>query len=317
MDKQKNIFISYSSNDQDKVGILKELIKIKNGLNPIVIADKREAQKPLTDKVIDGIEKSEIVVPIITSRSIHTQWMNQEIGYSLALSRKVTAIVERELLDDLKGFIHKQVDLPYNFSRSNNSDEENKGFESACILLVNDILFSKEKSMTLPNLADKHMNKIKEKVEREKLESEKERMLNSQEIVTIANQAVDNELLPYVHEQKDKWNQIIGKNVPYETSPNDPNGIILNLRGFALSFVWRQPHRNSIESAKLTVSLWDGRMSFIQFRYPIEDRPDIINEMKCQPYLDDELRFKWNNSTELMDSKQVVDVVFEWLAEVF
>ena len=30
--------------------------------------------------------------------------MNQEIGYSLALSRKVTAIVGRELLDDLKGF---------------------------------------------------------------------------------------------------------------------------------------------------------------------------------------------------------------------
>lgn len=84
-------------------------------LKPIIVAAKRSPEKSFADKVKDGIFESDYIVPILTKDSVNNQWVNQEIGYAEALGIriKIFPIVETPILDDLKGFIHKNIELPY------------------------------------------------------------------------------------------------------------------------------------------------------------------------------------------------------------
>jgi len=55
------------------------------------------------------------LIPILTIESICNQWVNQEIGFAKAINKPIIPLVEESLLDELKGFIHKQMDLPFKF----------------------------------------------------------------------------------------------------------------------------------------------------------------------------------------------------------
>ena len=135
------IFISYFNDDNKKMQMLKSLIDSTDGLIPIVIADRRKSLVPLTKKVEDGIKESKIIIPILTSNSINSQWVNQEIGYASALTTiKIMPIIENSIIDNLKGFIHKQVDLSYNYqSFSDNRRKESLHFKKCIVRLINDI----------------------------------------------------------------------------------------------------------------------------------------------------------------------------------
>ncbi len=106
------IFISYSSDDNNKKNILKNKLNEVKEFIPVVIADRRRNMEPLTAKVESGLKESQIIIPIITRKSINTQWINQEIGYTKAISNiRIVPLVEDSIINDLKGFIHKQVDI--------------------------------------------------------------------------------------------------------------------------------------------------------------------------------------------------------------
>lgn len=134
-------FISYSTADKGKMLSLRKRIEKHNSLKAIVVADDRKASKLLTDKVKDGIDESEYFVCILTAKSITNQWVNQEIGYATAQDRKIRPIVESKVLDKLKGFIHKQMDLPYTV-KTNGTSTRAQGilFSKRAKVLVDDIL---------------------------------------------------------------------------------------------------------------------------------------------------------------------------------
>ncbi|MCP4763229.1 MAG: hypothetical protein GY870_15760 [archaeon] len=121
--------------------MLKKLVNATTSLVPIVIADRRKALVPLTKKVEDGINESQIFVPILTKKSISSQWVNQEIGYASALPDiKIMPIIDNSIIDDLKGFIHKQVDLSSDFqSFPGNAKKEGMHFKKCIVELINDI----------------------------------------------------------------------------------------------------------------------------------------------------------------------------------
>jgi hypothetical protein len=125
---KQGIFISYSDYDKEKVDLIVNELEGNTKFFPIVIAFKREALKPLAQKVADGIIQAKVILPILTKKSIPTQWINQEIGFATALSKHIMPIVESDLIDNLKGFIHKQIDLPYNFQPNANKALENEYF---------------------------------------------------------------------------------------------------------------------------------------------------------------------------------------------
>ena len=137
----KSVFISYSNDDSNKVKIIeKELLKTAF-FKPIIIANNREPLISLSDKVIKGLQESEIIIPILTKHSIHTQWINQEIGYATAdTKKKILPIVESDIFDKLKGFIHKQLDLPYSYLPSIDKKSELTNFKKCLKSLIDDLL---------------------------------------------------------------------------------------------------------------------------------------------------------------------------------
>src|SRR5258706_963473 len=138
---KKNIFISYSDLDKSKMKSLAKKIERNNALTSIVVAYHRDAMTPLSQKVIDGINASDYVIPILTSKSYKTQWINQEIGYAKAKNKKIIPIVEQEIITQLRGFVNSQMDLSYNFlSTPDNQKRERAEFRKNCDLLLIDII---------------------------------------------------------------------------------------------------------------------------------------------------------------------------------
>lgn len=153
--KQK-IFISYSDNDRNKMRSVERLIKNTDDFSALIIADNRQVLFQLTEKVKTGIIGCNYFVPIITRQSINTQWLNQEIGFATAINRPIIPIVERQVIDDLKGFIHKQLDLSYLFDGNiANVRSEASHFTKVARVLINDILLANNiipKNVSLENI---------------------------------------------------------------------------------------------------------------------------------------------------------------------
>ncbi|MBI2269697.1 MAG: toll/interleukin-1 receptor domain-containing protein [Bacteroidetes bacterium] len=135
---------------------VERLINATNTFTPIIIADNRQILLQLTEKVKTGIFESDYFVPILTRNSISSQWVNQEIGFANAINRKTIPIVEKQLIDILKGFIHKQLDLSYLFEgNAENKRSEASKFSSISKILVTDLLLENNvtpKVISLENL---------------------------------------------------------------------------------------------------------------------------------------------------------------------
>ena len=130
------VFVSYAHDDDNKrQAFVRVLEAATPSIEAVLIAARRSPGKPLADKVADGIFECDYFVPILTSASIANQWVNQEIGYAMALHKPTLALVEAEIMASLKGFIHDQQDLPFSFPGFRNRRREATGFRKACIRL--------------------------------------------------------------------------------------------------------------------------------------------------------------------------------------
>ena len=153
---KKKIFISYSDNDRNKMRSVERLINSTDTFTPIIIADNRQILLQLSEKVKTGIFECYYFIPILTRNSITTQWVNQEIGFATAINRKTIPIVEKQIIDTLKGFIHKQLDLSYLFEgNEGNGRSEASKFTATSKILINDLLLENNvtpKTVSLENL---------------------------------------------------------------------------------------------------------------------------------------------------------------------
>lgn len=167
---KKNVFISYSDLDRTKMRSLQRLVENTGSLVPIVIADNRQALFQLSDKVKAGITQSDYVIPILTQNSVSTQWINQEIGFATALNKTLIPIVEEDLIPQLKGFIHKGLDLSYSYIPNEESyKSEISKFARVAKVLVNDLL-ENNGLITLPKtigeiFPGKWMNNFEKEIE--------------------------------------------------------------------------------------------------------------------------------------------------------
>jgi len=141
------IFISYSEADRNKMNTLRNAIKKKDGLDPIVVAERSRVGQNLADKVKDCMHEADCLMPILTRESINSQWVNQEIGFAEALKRPIIPLVDKFLLDKLKGFIHKQLDLPFAFTGiESDSKKEARSFRKCYVSALEYIASSSDVS---------------------------------------------------------------------------------------------------------------------------------------------------------------------------
>jgi hypothetical protein len=111
------VFISYVFGDDNKRLALQKALDTSNAsLSPIVVATRRMPGVPLAEKVMACIREADLIVPILTRASLSAQWVNQEIGFAQGVGLRIVPVVEREIVPQLKGFIHDQNDIPFLFA---------------------------------------------------------------------------------------------------------------------------------------------------------------------------------------------------------
>lgn len=148
--KKMKVFISFSEENRNKMKVLRKAINESSLLEAVVVEDKRKGPLHLSELIIEGIKESDFFLPILTKSSIYTQWVNQEIGYAWEINHiEVVPIVETQIMDDLKGFINKQIQLPFTFASSPDTKKERRNFRE-CYKLVISYLSSKKHSKSKP-----------------------------------------------------------------------------------------------------------------------------------------------------------------------
>lgn len=147
------IFLSYSELDKNKLKALRNAIKKRAGLDPIIVAERQKVRQSLADKVKGCIKEADCLMPILTRQSINNQWLNQEIGFAEALKKPIIPLVEKNLLDELKGFIHKQMDLPFAFTGAESDEKKEARNFRKCYISALDYLSSSS------NISSSHHNK--------------------------------------------------------------------------------------------------------------------------------------------------------------
>jgi len=133
-----NFFVSFAQNDLNKLNILKRVLeKSKSEFSLIVMINRKNPTRLLSDKVKSGILETNYFIPILTRSSILNQWVNQEIGFAEASKRTLFPIVENQIIHKLKGFINNQIDLPFVFDGyEDNPRKESYSFRKSCVDLV-------------------------------------------------------------------------------------------------------------------------------------------------------------------------------------
>jgi len=315
---KQGIFISYSDFDKDKVDLIVNELEGNTKFFPIVIASNREALKPLAQKVADGIIQAKVILPILTKNSIPTQWINQEIGFATALSKRILPIVERDLIEMLKGFIHKQIDLPYNYQPNSNKASEHKDFIKQVRNLLADLEEEFQKLVIAEELPEKSdFEKSLEQADKmnEELEFKRQRTayLNSVDGVEAAKTEVLN---MYANiEEKIKILQERKFYFGFEKEVYQPSFIVKG-EGFSFSIAWQQQYSNSNEEALLYVRQWKGHLTkdSSAFYFPGEE-PKMLTDLKYTFDRNRNNEICWLNQKDnkLYNSKQIVDACLAWL----
>lgn len=317
---KQGIFISYSDHDKEKVNLIVKELEGNTMFYPIVIASNREALKPLAEKVAEGIVKSKIIVPILTAKSITTQWINQEIGFASALTKKIMPIIEQDIIDTLKGFIHKQIDLPYSYTANTNKASEHKDFVTQVRNLISDLERDYQAFVSVEELPEKSdFEKSLEEADRANAEIEFQRLrkafLDSGEGLEAAKAEVLNmysdieEKIKILQEKKFRFS--------FDKEVYRPL-FILRSEGISFSLAWIQPYLNTNTDAYLLVKYWDGPISKdgSAFYFPGEE-PKVLSTAK---YFFDRNRNGetcWLNQVDQNQytNTQIVDSCLKWLVE--
>jgi len=88
------VFISHSTQDRGLVISLANLLS-KFGLKVSVAEWYLAPGERIDKKVLEQIQKSDCVIVLLTQNGIRSNWVQQEIGYSLKSKKTVIPIVEK------------------------------------------------------------------------------------------------------------------------------------------------------------------------------------------------------------------------------
>jgi hypothetical protein len=314
------IFISYSDFDKNKVNLIVNELEGNSMFFPIVISQNREALKPLAQKVADGIHKAEIILPILTKKSITTQWINQEIGFATALKKRIMPVAEANLINKLKGFVHKQIDLPYNYLPNADKAIEQKEFINQIKNLIYDLENDYIKLLpgtVLPNKTE--FEKGLEQLDIMKKGQEFQRQRNAFLDSVVGIESAKAEVLILFEHLEEKIEKLKEKQINFGIKKEVfPPSIILNSNGFSFLIGWHQGFNNSNKNSLLFVEFWKGYLTNDSSRlYFPKDKPNMLSDTKYSFDRNKNNENCWlrHNDEKQFTSFQIVDTCLGWLLE--
>lgn len=114
------VFISHSARDQGLVVSLANLLS-KFGVEVSVAEWYLAPGERLDKKVFEQIQRADCVVALLTRNGVRSNWVQQEIGYSLQCNKSVIPIVEKGIdpkdLAALQGREYIEYD-PYQYQQA-------------------------------------------------------------------------------------------------------------------------------------------------------------------------------------------------------
>ena len=254
--KKTKVFISYCTDDLAEVQIIEEEVKVNFPMvELIIIAYNREPLKPLSEKVLFGLKECDIIIPILTEKSMNNQWVNQEIGVSVALNKTIRPLVQNDILNKLKGFIHDKVDMPYLFINSSTKGEGHRDFIKHTKILIQDIVNERENQIEVISVQPAFKPSLESKLEliekSRDFKSKREKILKQHDTFESAEQNVE---LLFKHVQFNldrlKDRKIIKG---WEYNFNYPKYFIFKSELHSISFYWKLAEHEKLKGAILEV----------------------------------------------------------------
>jgi hypothetical protein len=96
------VFVSHSVKDLQLVYLLKSWLESR-GINVYIAEESPEPGKPLPKKIAEAIDRSDVVLALLTSDGARSQWVHQEIGYAIKAGKLVIPVIEEGV--EVKGFL--------------------------------------------------------------------------------------------------------------------------------------------------------------------------------------------------------------------
>lgn len=106
------IFVSHSEEDSQFVKYIDTLCLLLD-IECHVAEYRQEAGTDLWDKIQNMIEKSYIVVPILTVNGIKSEWVKKEITMAKTLNKKFIPIVQDIVKKDIPDVLFGKEYIPY------------------------------------------------------------------------------------------------------------------------------------------------------------------------------------------------------------
>lgn len=320
---KRRLFIRYSSADDDKVEIVKDELAANPVFDAVVIASNREPLKPLAQKVMDGIADAWCIVPILTPKSIGTQWINQEIGYARGVNRQLAPLVDKSVINQLKGFIHREVDLPYTYASHEIAEIENEAFRQEFRKLVADL---EARSATEPpdqrklgqipqpqTDFERTLAALDERREEEVFNQKKISFFRSTEGEATVKAAFEG----LIQIAADRSHEIGLRGIPIasERHPSRPH-IAVRAGRYTVTFATNSLERVNERVFQLWVIRWRGYVSFEAGRIPFE-QPKRLEEWTYEADLTPEFGLIWADpeSKDRKSSETLVEESLSWLVE--
>ena len=100
------VFISYATGDEYGAREIYESLSRFQGIEVYIPEWADTEEKSKAHKIRDGLDRSDLVVVLITYNSTNTMWLNQEIGYAYASKIPIISLVEDGI--DVRGYLEEE-----------------------------------------------------------------------------------------------------------------------------------------------------------------------------------------------------------------
>lgn len=90
--KKLDVFLSYSNIDRRIAGLLKQYLETYSGFNAFLAHSDINVSNNWRIKIIDSLNTTDVFIPLLTSSSKHSVFVNQEIGIAYALKKIILPI---------------------------------------------------------------------------------------------------------------------------------------------------------------------------------------------------------------------------------
>lgn len=326
MADRPTVFISYSwDSEEHKAWVLKLAKDLSNGYGAIVLLDQVELSvgKDLTYFMENSIEKATKVLMIMTPNyKKKAEGRSGGIGFEYSM-------ISQELYEVQLGNIKfipilrsgtSEISCPkYVKSKIYHPMTEDSNYHSdlhkLAMIIYDKQTVEKLEPGPIPNFDDPDfdpfISKANEIAKKEELNREYDRILDSPEGISLANEEVQR----LYNSIKDKAERYSSKTAFTFQIKEERDSLIVSSSGYSVLLSWHPRYSNSLTDAKLGLSTWNGYLHFNNPGYVPGEEPKRVSSTSYEFDFDKEGNYVWRESDKFRSNQEIETLVFTYIMD--